>query len=163
MAVAQFMTGVARPYTAPVALATAILNGDLVALVANLIVNAAGFTWTTDLATTQTNFAAAFLGVAMQTKVANVARIYGNSEDLTIGVDVGGTNDWEYDCTAATYNVGDLVGPAKDTGNNLLSQRVEAVPTEARAIARVSRATAANATRVRIVPLSVKLPLARQS
>lgn len=164
MAKSQYMTGNnPQLIMAPVALATAVNDGDLVALVTNLVVPAIGFTWNTDLATTQTDFANAFLGVSAQTKLANQARPYGNSDDLLIGIDVGGVSEWEYDCTAATYQVGTYLGPAKDTGNNILSQKLETVPTEARAIAICTRATAANAVRVRCRILSKKNPLARQT
>ena len=88
-------------------------------------------TWTTDLPTTQTAFHAAFLGVAMQRS---------RSTD-TDPIRVATSGVFEMACAAATFNIGDLVGPAKDTGNALLNQTVAAVGAggnEGKAVGRVA-------------------------
>ena len=156
----QFFAGPVFPITAPVLTAQAVASGDLVGLSSGNVVRAADTTWNTDLATTQSDFRAIFLGASMQDKVAATARVYGNSTDNLIGVSVGGV--WEYDCASATFAVGDLVGPAKDSGNALLSNKVVAVGAEVNAIGRVVKA-GASITRVQIRLLSVKNPLARQT
>jgi hypothetical protein len=160
MAAPQYLYGSGSPVTAPVATATAIENGDLVGLASGNTVSAAATTWDTNLATTQAAFALQFLGVSRQRKVANVARVYGNSADNEIVVNTAA--DYEFDCASANFAVGDLVGPAKDTGNALLSNKVVAVATENLAIGRVVRA-GTGITRVQVRCLSAKAPLARQS
>jgi hypothetical protein len=102
--------------------------GDAVAYVSSKAVPASAFTWTTDLATTQTAFAVAFLGISESRSRAGVS----DTRDLRIAVNMDGT--YEADCTSASYTVGQFVGLAKDTGNNLLSAKVEGVASKARAI-----------------------------
>ena len=57
--------GSTNPVVAPVATNKAIQVGDLCAIVSGNAVSAADFTWDTDLATTQENFAAAFFRVLL--------------------------------------------------------------------------------------------------
>jgi hypothetical protein len=161
MAAPQFLYGDAAEVAATIATAKAVDAGDLVGMSAGTLVKAEDTAWDTDLATTQTNFAALFLGVCAQTKTSTtVARVFGNSSDNVIMVNTGGTV--EFDCASATFEVGDLVGPAKDTGNALLSDKVVAVGSEALAIGRVvERGT--SITRVKVRILSKLAPMARQS
>lgn len=156
----RYIRGETNPLIAPVLTAQAVAVGDLVGLSAGNVVRAEDQTWNTDLATTQSDFAATFLGVSGQKKVAATARVYGNSEDNKIRIDAEGI--YEFDCASATFAVGDLVGPAKQTGNALESQKVVAVATEARAIGRVAEA-GTSVTTVKVQILSTKLPGARQS
>ena len=102
--------------------------GDLVAMEANKAVPATAFTWTTDLATTRTNFAAAFLGVSSDRSRAGTT----DTRDLEIGVDTDG--NIEFDCASASYVIGDYLAPQKAVGNALV-QTVEKVATKAQAIA----------------------------
>lgn len=160
MAAPQYLYDDAAPVKATIATAKAIDSGDLVGMSAGTLVRAEDQAWDTDLATTQAAFVALFLGASMQTKDASTARIRGNSEDNTIMVAAGGV--WEYDAASATFEVGGLVGPAKDTGNALLSDKVVTVSTEAAAIGRVvERGT--SITRVKVRLLSKLSPQARQS
>lgn len=125
----------------PVDSATVISKGDLVALVSDKAIPMSSFTWTTDLATTQGNAAAAFLGVAEESTKA------GETDDIS--VDVSSESVYEMDCTSATYQVGDPIAPAKASGNALLSQQVvEAVGTAS--IGRVYRRTNGTATKVHV-------------
>lgn len=160
MSAPQFMYGDPVPKVVPIATAQAVADGDIVGMAAGTMVRAEDTAWNTDLATTQTAFALLFLGTSMQDKVVGTARVYGNSEDNRIGVSVGGV--WEFDCASASFAVGDLVGPAKQSGNLLESQKVVAVATEALAIGRVERAVTSG-VRVRVQLLSKLLPLARQA
>lgn len=102
--------------------------GDLVAMEANKAVPATAFTWTTDLATTRTNFAAAFLGVSSDRSRAGTT----DTRDLEIGVDTDG--NIEFDCASASYVIGDYLAPQKAVGNALV-QTVEKVAAKAQAIA----------------------------
>jgi len=86
--------------------------------------------WDTNLATTQEAFHDAFLGVANQR---------GQSAD-TDSIQVGTNGVYEFDCASASFNVGDLVGPAKQSGNLLEDQKVVAVATANLAIGRVAKA-----------------------
>lgn len=157
---ARYIRGETNPLVAPVLTAQAVAVADLVGLASGNVVRAEDEAWDTNLATTQTNFATKFLGVSGQKKVAATARVYGNSEDNKIRIDPQGV--YEFDCAAATFAVGDFVGPAKQTGNALESQKVVAVAGEALAIGRVAEA-GTGVTTVKVQILSKLLPGARQS
>jgi len=72
--------------------------------------------WNTNLATTQADLKDALLGVAMDSSDS------GETDDIRVSY--GGV--YEMDAASAAYEIGDLVGADKDTGNNLLDQTVEA-------------------------------------
>lgn len=126
--------------------------GDAVAIVAGFAVPAKAFTWTTDLATTQANFVAAFFGMSEWRSRAATT----DARDLRIAVNMDGT--YEVDCTSATYVPGQLVGLAKDTGNNLLSSKVEAVAnTKNRAIGVVVvGGTTVTSIQIRLINTAIK-------
>lgn len=135
---------------APVA-TVAIARGDMVGQAAGTITgatSAASITagtpypasdqpWDTNLATTQTAFHTAFLGVAQ----SQVAAVTPQPRCNTTGVH-------EFDCAAATFKIGDLVGPAKASGNLLEDQKVVSVATAALAIGRVAADYPSNTTKV---------------
>jgi hypothetical protein len=156
----RYLHGEPRPVIAPVLTAQAVAIGDLVGLSSGNVVRAEDTTWDTNLATTQAAFVLLFLGVSAQKKIAATARVVGNPEDNKIRIDAGGV--FEFDCASATFAVGDLVGPAKQSGNALESQKVAAAGSESVAIGRVVEA-GASITKVKVQLLSVKLPAARQS
>ncbi len=151
---AKYQYGETNPISAPAATATGVAIGDILGYdtATNYVVKASSTTWDTNLATTQTNFAAYFLGLSGQKKVANEARVFGNSTDNIIRVDCSGV--FIFDCAAATLELGDFVGPAKDSGNALLDQTVAKVATVGLAIGRVCENTAASATSVKVQLLS---------
>ncbi len=127
------VTGDTNPVvTKPIAAGVTIEIGDLVEQDGSGNVTPANaLTWTTDLPTTQTAFHAVFLGVAMQRSLS--------ADTQPIRVATSGV--LEMACAAATFNVGDLVGPAKDTGNALLNQTVVSVGAggnEGKAVGRVA-------------------------
>lgn len=160
MPVSQYQFGGTNPTIATVATAKAVAVGDICGMSSGTLVKASDETWDTNLATTQTNFVTKFLGVSGQQKDANVARVFGNATDNVIRVDAGGV--FAFDCASATFEVGDLVGCAKQSGNALEDQKVVSVASEALAIGRVvERGT--SITRVKIQILSKLNPLARQS
>lgn len=143
----RFLYGDAAPIVAgPRLTAQAIATGDLVGLNTN-VVRASDTVWDTNLATTQADFVAYFLGVSGQTALSGTARIYGDSTDNVIRVDTGGF--FEFDCVSASFTVGQFVGPAKDTGNALLNQTVVGVSGATMAIGVVVEA-ATSVTRVKV-------------
>jgi hypothetical protein len=156
----KYVRGETAPVTVPVLTAQAVEVGDICGLSSGNAVRAEDTTWNTSLAQTQTDFAALFLGVSGQRKIAATARVAGNGQDNRIRVDTQGI--YEFDCASATFAVGDLVGPAKQSGNALESQKVAAVGSEALAIGRVAEA-GTSVTKVKVRVLSVKQPAARQS
>lgn len=156
----SYVRGETCPIIAPVATATAVAIGDLVGISSGNVVRAEDVAWDTDLATTQTAFVNIFLGVSAQRKVANVARVDANGQDNRIRVDSEGI--FEFDCASASFAVGALVGPAKQTGNALESQKVVSVATEGLAIGRVAEATS-SATKVKVKILSKLSPAARSA
>lgn len=134
--------------------------GDLVAYDSGLAVPGADWTWDTNLATTQTNFAAAFLGHCFQFKAAGSAQVYGNSTSGTIGVSSTGTFEADVD-EETTFSLGEFVGLAKNTSsNNLVSQVVAKVDTLAKAIAVVVE-EGVDLTRVKFRILSSIVPMSR--
>jgi hypothetical protein len=128
MSAPRWLRGDTAPVKAFVATALAVEIGDLVALIGNTVVKPSGVAWDTNLATTQAAFVTGFVGIARQKKVADTARVFGNSEDNMIVVATGG--DWEFELdAAATSEVGTFYGPAKDTGNALVDQALVSVTT----------------------------------
>lgn len=123
-----------------------INSGDFVANVTNKAVPAGAFTWTTDLATTQTNFAAAFLGASESRSIAADT----DTRALRVAVNMDGT--YEVDCASATFTVGQYVGLAKAAGNNLLPSTVVGVASKALAIGVVLEAgTALTKVKIRLI------------
>lgn len=138
-------TGPVDQITVPVKLTgsvptSTIQPGDLVAMVSGFAVPATAFTWTTDEATTQTNFAAVFVGMSNSRSIAATT----DARQLEIGVTMAG--EIEMDAVSATYNVGDYVGC--NSAASALLQQVKAVATKARAIGMVVRKEATATTRI---------------
>lgn len=145
----------------PVLTAQGVETFDMVGLSAGNVVRAADETWGGSLALTQASFALKFLGVSNQRKVAGKAFIFGNSlgnlNEIKMMVIRGPGAIIEFDCASATFAVGDLVGPAKDTGNALLNQTVVAVATYDLAIGRVVQAVTSS-LKVRVELMSRFIP-----
>jgi len=96
---------------------TVVEIGDLLWLDTDDAKPASDLSWNTDLATTQADFAAKFAGVAMEASPS------GESEDIRVAT----TGVFEFDCDAATFEVGDGVNCAKQSGNALEDQKVVVV------------------------------------
>lgn len=120
---------------------TVIEAGDLVWLNTDHAKPASAFTWTTDLATTQGNFAAVFLGVAHQSSAQ------GETDDIS--VDLSPLSVYEFDVDAATYEVGSLLGP-DNLSTALTSQRLTTVGSGTLAIARAAEYKAAASSTLRV-------------
>lgn len=93
--------------------------------------------WNTDLATTQAALKDIFLGVALEASAS------GDTDDITFRYE----GIHEMDADSDSYEIGALVGAAKDTGNNLLAQKVDDA-VAAGAIGVVHKAAPASSTRV---------------
>lgn len=120
--------------------ATVIEAGDLVWLDTDDAKPASQFTWTTNLATTQGNFAAKFLGVAHQPSAAG--------ETSPISVDVSPDSVYEFDVACASYELGTPLGP-DESSSTLMNQKLEtAVATSA--IARSAEFTASSVGTLRV-------------
>lgn len=131
--------GDTNPVLASVDAATVIEIGDLVY---QEVDDARPASLQPDAGTKQLNqqvFQDKFLGVAMQASAAG----------QTVPIRVATTGVFEFDCTSATYELGDLVGPNENAaGTALLNQTVEKVVVLSSAIARVARRVAPAGTRV---------------
>lgn len=103
---------------------TAIQPGDLIWDNSGVAAIASAYTWTSDLATTQYNFAQAFLGVSMDKRLSTDP-----STDRYILVMTSG--DYSYPCPTASgfQDVGTYYAPAQDSGSNLLDQVLTPVST----------------------------------
>jgi hypothetical protein len=153
MGTPRYSQGDALPASVPVATAQAIARWDIVGLNSNTLVRASDTVWDTNLLTTQTDFQTFFAGVSMQDKLANIARVYGNDADNNIEIQTSGVI--EMDCVQQSFNVGDYIGPAKDTGNALLNQKVDKTASSTGSIGRVTEATN-NGTTVKFFIISTK-------
>lgn len=132
--------GDARPViTKAVPTANVIEVGDMVQQAAGGDITAISATvWDTSLAVTQETAIDTFLGIAQErSRVGDVE---------PIRVDTHGVH--EFDCAAATFELGALVGPAKQSGNALENQKVVAVATTDLAIGRVAKRYGSNTTKV---------------
>jgi len=119
---------------------TVIEAGDLVWLDTDDAKPASAFTWSTNLATTQGNFAAKFLGVAHQPSAAG--------ETVPISVDVSPDSVYEFNVASAAYELGALLGP-DESSSKLMNKQLEGCAAAA-AIARASEYTPAAATTLRV-------------
>lgn len=155
----RYIRGNTNPTPVPIATAQAVALGDLVALTSGTLTRASDETWNTNLATTQAAFVTKFIGVSHQLKRANDVRVYGNSQDNRVVVGPGAAV-YEFDCDSATFTVGQLVGPAKQTGNALEDRKVVAVSNATEAIGRVAEA-GTSVTKVKVQILSTLLPEAK--
>lgn len=120
---------------------TVIEAGDLVFLDNDDAKPASEFTWTSNLATTQAAFAAAFLGVAHQASAA------GDTDPVS--VDVSPFSVYEMNVAAGTYEVGDLLSP-DESSSTLMCQQLEAVASGGLGIARAAEYKASSSTRLRV-------------
>ena len=106
------------------------------------------------LQVTQYAFVQSYLGVNAQRW--DGTNLTTGSKDGTLRVDTTGVFDFA--CASAAFNVGDLVGPAKDVGNALLPQTVSAVANKYLAVGRVELAgTALTTARIRLMTAKAAL------
>ncbi len=89
-----------------------INQGDPVAIVSGFAVGVVDFPWTTDLATTQAAFKAAFAGMSSGRSRAGTTDV----RDLYVPVRQDGVD--EVDVDSAAYEFGDYIGPRKNASAN---------------------------------------------
>lgn len=108
--------------------ATVIAKGDMVWYDGSNdeVVPASDFLWTSNIATTQGNFAAAFMGIAAEASAAG--------ETDPISIDMSPDSVYEIDVPSATYHHDTPLGPDEGS-SSLLSQKLETAAAAA-AIAR---------------------------
>ena len=114
--------------------------GDLIWLDGQVARPASEFTWNTDLATTQADFATSFLGVAHQPSAS------GSGDPIT--VDISPSSVYEFDTSAATFTLGDTLG-CDENAAALMNQQLEHAAA-AQAIARAAESTGSGTTSVRV-------------
>lgn len=122
---------------------SAIPMGAPVAIAAAKAVPASLFTWTTDEATTRTNFVAAFVGMAeSRTRISS-----SDVRDFSVEVNMDGS--YEFDVpTGTALVIGDFLGCAKAAGNALVDT-VKKVTARTEAIAICVEPMLSTGTRVR--------------
>jgi len=108
--------------------ATVLSAGDLVWLDGNDAKPASAFPWDTNLANTQSGFAAQFIGIAHQQSASG--------QTDPISVDVSPLSVYEFDADPAAYEVGQPLGPDGSSSSLLNQQLAAAAP--ASAIARAA-------------------------
>lgn len=123
----------------PVLTAVVIEKGDMCQHLSGNAQPASSETWNTNVATTRDDFKSAWVGVAEEASAA------GETADIAIAT----AGVFEFDCVAATWNFGDLVGPADELAAGVaLDDQIVETSLIAGAIGRVVRDYAANTTRV---------------
>ena len=137
----RFRSGQVHLHKLRVDSATVIEAGDMLFLDTDDVKPAKDFTWDTDLATTQSSFAASFVGIAHEQSAA------GETDDVS--VDLSSSSVYELDVNAAAYEVGDDLGP-DELSSKLMNQQLEAVSTGTRAIARAAEYKPAGSTLLRV-------------
>ena len=115
--------------------------GDLVYLDSDDVKPASNFPWNTDLGTTQSDFAAVFLGVVQQPSTSG--------ETGNVSVDVSPLSIYEFNVHSDLYEVGSLLGP-DELNSALMSQQLEKTAGNASAIARSAEFSSANTNFLRM-------------
>ena len=144
----RWRTGDAAPVMAAVLSATEIEIGDLVYLDAGTAKPAALQADAGTKAGNQENFHDKFLGVALQRSRAGD----------TAPVRVATRGQFEFDCAAATFELGNLLGVSENVGGTaLLNQQIEVVATANLAIGRCMKRSATSKTTVTVEIVSTAL------
>ncbi len=147
--------GVYTPLTLPVKVTgsvptNAIASGDLIAIASGKAIPQVSWPYTTDEATTQTAFAAAFQGMSNSRSRASTT----DPRDLTIEVNSQGYFDINVEALGGGYALGDMIGIGTDGASACLTT-CKKVSTLAKAIGRIvetpTNGTAAGLVRVELL------------
>jgi predicted RecA/RadA family phage recombinase len=137
--------GATNPRVSPVDSAQVVEIGDLVWLNTDDVRPASAVSYAAGLSQAQETLVDDFLGVAMQSSPS------GNTEDIRVAT----TGVFEFDCAADTFELGDLVAAADNSGSTALEdQKVvslgdgHADADVPRAIGKAAKVAASNVTRV---------------
>ncbi len=114
--------------------------GDLVWMDGTIAKSATDFVWNTDLATTQSDFAAKFLGIAHQPS--------GAGDSLPISVDISPDSVYEFDCSPTNYELGQPLGSDENLAS-LMNQQLEPA-LAANAIARAAEFSNGTVSTIRV-------------
>ena len=137
----RFRSGQVHLHKLRVDSGTVLEAGDVVYLDTDDVKPASDFPWTTDLATTQSAFAASFIGVTHQQSAS------GDTDDVS--VDLSPHAVYEFDVNSATYEVGDELGPDEQS-SKLMDQQLEAVSFGSLGIARAAEFKAVSTALLRV-------------
>lgn len=135
---AKHVYGEPELVTVAVDSAVVVDKGELVYQATDDARPADALAWSTNLAGTQEAFHDAFLGVAAAS----------SRDGDTDPINVATRGRFEFDCAAATFQLGALVGPADSGSDTLMTTKVVAVATANLAIGRVAKQYSSNTTRV---------------
>lgn len=151
----NYRRGETNPVVAKVLTIQAVALGDAVGLSSGNVIRAEDESFS-NLSQAQFDFAAKFLGVAVQRKVSGTAYPgHGGGRDNEMRVATEGV--FEFNVAATTLEVGQLMGMAEDS-SDLDSQKVEIVSEASRAIGTVEeRKTIASATKVKLRIFGTKM------
>jgi len=132
-------------------------RGDMLFLVDTIgnVNDAAAFTWNTDLATTQADFANVFCGIAWESTAD------GETEDVS--VDESPDAVYEFNCQSATYYPQHSLGPAKEFNDDALSPDMLAKADLGRSIARPVSIVRSAATKILVTFAPVFNPSANSA
>jgi hypothetical protein len=136
----RFRSGQVQLQRWPVASETVIEPGDLVFFDGTTIKPASAFTWTTNLATTQANFTAAFVGVAHQASAAG--------QVTPVSVDISPFATYEYAVPTGNFTVGQPLA-IHGAPSTLSKQQLMSAASSATAIARAAE-SATSTTSLRL-------------
>lgn len=137
----RFRSGQVELHKVRVDSATELEAGDLVWLDTDDVKPASAFAWTTDLATTQANFANVFAGVVHQPSAVGEAD--------PVSIDLSPLAVYEFDVVASTFELGGLLG-VDGAPSALVDQRLAKVTAASRAIARAAEYKAASSSLLRV-------------
>jgi phosphoheptose isomerase len=119
---------------------------DMCYMSSNKVYPAGNYTWTSNLATTQNNFAANFLGIAREDFPRNENALR-SSSSTTVAVDVSADSVYSFDVASATVNYGAAMAPADSGSSTLMPQKLVATG-NTRGIARTIKAYTSATTAV---------------
>jgi hypothetical protein len=137
----RFRSGQVELHKLRVDSGTVLNAGDLVYLDGDDVKPASAFPFTTDVATTRSNFAAVFLGICHQSSAV------GETEDVS--VDLSPLSVYEMELVAGTFEVGDKLACDGDSAG-LKNQKMAKVTNGTLAIARAAEFKAASSTLLRV-------------
>lgn len=123
--------------------ATVIVAGDLLWYDTSddEVKPAADLTWNTNIATTQADFANVYAGVALASHAG------GSGTVTNFPVDISPTSLYEFTCTSETHQLDETLGPAKASGDALLSNKLVKAAASS-SMARTARLDASAAVKV---------------
>ena len=112
---------------------------------------ASSFTWTSNLATTQANFAEQFIGIAAEKSASG--------QTDPISVDISALSVYEFVVASATFELSDELGPDENS-SALHKQTLEKTASDVYGIARAYERKAAASTSLRVKFASAYNPAA---